>query len=196
MSRTRPWALGAILLLSSTAFAAADAGLTASCDACHGKDGVSTRQNVPTIAGISIPVQLDALKAFKQKSRPCRTVSIQGRTDDMCRVAAALSEAQVMSLAEHYSKLAYVKMNQPVDTAESAAGMAIAQRECSICHTKGGTDPTDDAGLLGGQPLGWLKNAIADMKNAKSPQPKMMRDKTSKLSDADVTALAEYYASL
>jgi len=196
MSRMRHWALGAILLLCGTAFAAGEAGLTASCDACHGKDGVSTRQNVPTIAGISDPVQLDALKAFRAKTRPCRKVSVHGETGDMCSVAAGLSEAPMMSLAEHYSKLPYVKMKQPVDAAEAAAGMAIAQRNCSICHSNGGTNPADDAGLLGGQPLGWLKSVIADAKDGKLPQSDVMRQKTSKLSDADVTALAEYYASL
>jgi cytochrome subunit of sulfide dehydrogenase len=189
-------ALLAALLVFGNAFAAG-AGETAACDACHGPGGISTRQNVPSIAGISVPVQLDALKAFKARTRPCRKVpASSGRTEDMCEVAAGLTEAQMMSLANHYSSLPYSPMKQSVDAGEAAAGKAIAMRDCEICHTKGGTDPTDDAGLLGGQPLGWLESAIADMKDAKSPQPKMMRSKTSKLSQADVTALAAYYASL
>jgi cytochrome subunit of sulfide dehydrogenase len=193
MSRMLHWALGTLLVFSSTAFAAAD---PASCDSCHGKDGISTRQNVPTIAGISVPVQVDALKAFKARARPCRNSSSpQGGTGDMCSVAAGLTDAEIGSLAQHYSQLPYAHLTQPTDAALAAKGKSLAAHDCEICHTKGGTDPTDDAGLLGGQPLEWLKRAIADMKDAKAPQPKMMRAKTSMLSDADVTALAEYYAS-
>jgi cytochrome subunit of sulfide dehydrogenase len=206
MSGIPRWSL-ALLLLSTTAvatavapaFAAADATLIASCNGCHGEQGVSTAQEVPTIAGISVPVATDALKAFKSRTRPCRKVSVERANTkihgDMCAIAAQVSGADITALAEHYSQLPYAHMKQPVDAAEAAAGKAIAEHQCEICHTKGGTDPTDDAGLLGGQPLGWLKGAIADVKDGKMPQPKMMRAKTSKLSDADVTALAEYYAS-
>jgi len=191
---TRRWSLVALLVCTTavaTAFAAADATLVASCNRCHGQNGVSTAQSVPTIAGISQPVAVDALKAFKSKTRPCRETH-----GNMCDIASKLSDADITALAEHYSQLPYVHMRQPVDAAEAAAGKAIAQHQCEICHTKGGTDPTDDAGLLGGQPLGWLKGAIADVKDGKMAQPKMMRAKTMNLSDSDVQALAEYYASL
>jgi len=197
MARIPHYALAAMLVLSAPALAAADGDLGRSCDGCHGHDGISTAQDVPTIAGISVPVQVDALKAFRAKTRPCRKAPAPGgRSEDMCSVAARLTDAQISSIALHYSQLAYAAMKQPVDAAQAATGKSLASRECEICHTKGGTDPTDDAGLLGGQPLGWLKNAIADVKDGKSPQPKMMRAKTTMLSDADVTALAEYYASL
>ncbi|HUN76387.1 MAG TPA: c-type cytochrome [Steroidobacteraceae bacterium] len=182
-------ALLVFVTAAATAFGA-DATLVASCNHCHGQNGISTAQDVPTIAGISVPVAVDALKSFKSKTRPC------GEHGNMCDIAGRLSDADITALAEQYSKLPYVHMKQPVDAAQAAAGKAIAQHQCEICHTKGGTDPTDDAGLLGGQPLGWLKGAIADVKDGKMPQPKMMRAKTMQLSDSDAKALAEYYASL
>ncbi|HUN27283.1 MAG TPA: c-type cytochrome [Steroidobacteraceae bacterium] len=197
MIRIPLFAFATILVLAAPALTASAGEVGEACDGCHGHDGVSTRQDVPTIAGISVPVQLDALKAFAAKTRPCRKVAApHGGTEDMCTLAAGLSAAQIAALADHYSKLPYARMKQPVAAAAAANGKSLAARECQICHSSGGTDPTDDAGLLGGQPLGWLKRAIADMKDGKSPQPKMMQAKTSKLSDADVTALAEYYASL
>jgi cytochrome subunit of sulfide dehydrogenase len=196
MSLIRYYLLPATLLLSATAFAAPDPKVLASCNVCHGNQGVSTLPDVPTIAGISSSVQADALKAFKARTRPCTKVSYAGGADDMCDVAGKLSDADISSLADYYSKLPYASVKQSTDAAKAAAGKAIAAKSCEGCHTKAGSDPSDDAGLLAGQPLAWLKSAISAYKAGQIPQQKMMKEKLSRLSDTDVEALAQYYASL
>ena len=187
-------------LLPASSIAAVDSKLTESCNDCHGDKGVSTAQNIPTIAGISATTHADALKAFKAKSRVCEKVNYtrgdKSKQDDMCSVAAKLADADVAGLADHYSKLPFVAMKQPTDAAKAAAGKTVAERDCKSCHSNGGRDPADDASILGGQPVGYLKAALTAYKAGKSEQPKKMKDKVTKLSDADVEALANYYGSL
>jgi sulfide dehydrogenase cytochrome subunit len=197
MNRARHCMLPSLFLLSANALAAPDPALIASCNACHGEKGVSTSQSVPTIAGISTAVQVAALKAFKAKTRPCMKVPSKAGQDDMCSVAAKLSDADISSLADYYSKLSYVSVKQPTDAAKVAAGKAIAAKSCEGCHTKGGSDPADDGGILAGQPVSWLKSTIAAYKSGQvAQQEKMMKEKLSKLTDADVDALSHYYGSL
>jgi sulfide dehydrogenase cytochrome subunit len=186
-------------LLPAASYAAADPKLVDSCNDCHGDKGVTTAQDVPTIAGISAGVHGDALKAFKSKSRPCNKVSYKRgdtkRQGDMCSVAARLTDAEMTALADHYGKLPFVPMKQTVDAAKAAAGKALHERDCKSCHSKGGRDPADEASILGGQPIGWMKATLADLKADKTEQPKKMKEKMSKLSDADLEALAQYYGS-
>jgi sulfide dehydrogenase cytochrome subunit len=186
-----------LLLLSTSALAAPDAALIASCNACHGEKGISASQSVPTIAGVSTAVQVGALKAFKAKARPCTRVPAKAGPDDMCSVSAKLSDADVSSLADYYSKLSYVSMKQSTDATKVASGKAVAAKSCEGCHTKGGGDPADDAGILAGQPVGWLKSTIAAYKAGQvAQQDKIMKEKLSRLGDADVDALSQYYGSL
>jgi cytochrome subunit of sulfide dehydrogenase len=186
-------------LLPTASYAAADPKLIASCAECHGDKGVSTAQDVPTIAGVSATAQSDALKAYRAKTAPCTSVNYKGgdtsRKGDMCSVAKDLSDAQIADLADYYSKQAYVAQKQPVDAGKAAAGKLLHERDCKKCHSAGGKDPSDDAGILGGQPLGWLKATLASFQQGKRDQPKKMQDVTSKLSAADIEALANFYAS-
>jgi sulfide dehydrogenase cytochrome subunit len=192
-------ALSAAWLLPAASFAAADPKLVESCNDCHGDKGVSIAQDTPTIAGISAAVHAEALKAFKDKSRPCTKMNLKRgdtkRQGDMCSAAAKLTDAEMTALADSYAKLPYAAMKQPVDAAKAAAGKAVHDRDCKACHSNGGRDPADDAGILGGQPVGWMKGALADLKAGKAEQPKKMKEKMAKLADADLEALAQYYGS-
>ena len=154
MKRILLVALSSAWLLPAASFAAADPKLVESCDDCHGDKGVTTAQNIPTIAGISVTVHGDALKAFKGKTRPCVKVNYtrgdKARQGDMCSVAAKLSDADIAGLADHYSKLPFAPMKQTTDAAKAAAGKTIHDRDCKSCHSNAGRDPADDAGILGG----------------------------------------------
>ncbi len=187
------------LLLPAASYAAVDAKLAASCAECHGDKGASTAQDVPTIAGVSATVQSDALKAYRAKSAPCPKVNYKrgdtSRTGDMCSVAKDLSDAQLADLADYYSKLPYVAQKQSADAGKAAAGKLLHDRDCKKCHSSGGKDPSDDAGILAGQSLSWLKATLTSFQQGKREQPKKMQDVTAKLSAADVEALANYYAS-
>lgn len=192
-------ALLTALLLPAASFAAVDAKLTATCAECHGDKGVSSAQDVPTIAGISSPVQTDWLKAYRAKSVPCPKVNYKtgdtSRQGDMCTVAKDLSDAQIADLANYFSKLAYASQKQAFDAGKAATGKLVHERDCRKCHSAGGKDATDDAGILAGQPLGWLKMSLASFQHGNSNQPPEMQNAIKKESDAYLEALANYYAS-
>jgi cytochrome subunit of sulfide dehydrogenase len=181
-------------LVSAAAFGAADPKVVASCDACHGTNGVTKSQEAPSIAGVSSAVLTSSLKGYKAKSRPCPPVTIGATKGDMCTAAKDLDDAAIGQLADQYSKQPYQPLNQSTDAAKAAAGKAIFDKSCKKCHSSG-KDPADDAGILAGQPMGWLKSNLDWFRKGQIEQPKKMKEVTSGLSDADIEALSNYLAS-
>jgi sulfide dehydrogenase cytochrome subunit len=192
-------ASAALALLPSLTLGAADPKLLESCQDCHGANGITTAKDVPTIAGVSAVVQSDALKAYKAKTRPCPKVNYKRgdtkREGDMCTVAKDLSDAQIADLTAYFAAKPYGAVKQPADAAKAAAGKQVHDRDCKKCHSNGGKDPADDAGILAGQPVTWMKATLAAFKKGSIEQPKNMKSVVTKLSDADIEALAQYYAS-
>lgn len=170
------------------------------CNACHGDNGVSQWSEVPTIAGIDAFTHATALEEYRDKARPCPPSKFrQGDTTraemSMCDVAKDLSDATIQGLSERYAALPFVAAKQPFDAALAAAGKVIHERDCGRCHSKGGSDPEDEAGILAGQWLGYLQVTIADYKSGERQQPEKMKQKMDALSADDTTALLNYYAS-
>ena len=200
--RHRSACIGLLALLLALPAAAADVtALVKQCEDCHGKNGASQWDDVPTIAGISAPVHGDFLLAYQDKSRPCRTSKYrQGDTSrpetDMCAVAAKLSAADVEALAGHFAALPFVPAKQPFDAAKAATGKSLHARDCAKCHANGGRDPDDDASILGGQHLKYLQQALADLRSGDREATKKMAEKLNKWTDAEAEAVAHYYASL
>ncbi len=180
-------------------FGAPDPKLIQSCEDCHGDNGITTAQDVPSIAHISASVQSDALKAYKGRTRPCPKVNYKRgdtkRDGDMCSVTKDLSDAQIADLAAYFAAKPYSAQKQSFDAARAASGKAIHARDCKECHSAGGTDPADDAGILAGQPMTWLKSVLTAFRKGDIDQPKKMKAVVSKLSDTDIESLANYYAS-
>lgn len=185
------------LSLASNAMAA---DVAASCAGCHGTDGVTTDQNIPTIAGASATYISSTLNDYKKKTRPCSEVTVlsgdkKGQKSDMCKVAADLSPADIDALAKTFSAKPFVKFKQPVDAALAAKGKEINAKLCDKCHTEGGTVAEDDSGILGGQPIPYLKAQLQEFKDGKRPVPQKMKPKLDEVQPSDFDALANFYAS-
>ena len=191
-----------VMILISAPFAVADEleDIIASCNGCHGDDGVSQWTDVPTIAGIDAFVHSDALYIYRDEARPCATSAFrQGDTDrpetSMCAVAAELSDEQIEAIAEHYAALPFVAAKQDFDAALAEQGKAVHDAECSRCHSDGGSNPDDEASILAGQWMGYLESTFAEYASGEREQPKKMKDKMDALSAEDTEALIHYYAS-
>ena len=189
----------------SLAFASANAGdlnaMMKGCNDCHGDNGVSQWTDVPTIAGLAEFVHVDALYVYKDEARPCaKSKYRQGDTSrpaaTMCAIAADLSEDDIDELAAAYAELPYVKAKQDFDAGLAAAGEAVHNEHCDKCHSEAGTNPEDEAGMLGGQLMGYLKQSFADYSSGDREQPGKMKEKMDELSDDDVIALVNYYGSV
>lgn len=187
------------LFASVSAVADLDA-VVQDCNGCHGDDGVSQWTDIPTIAGVSEFVHSDALYIFRDEARPCTETEYKqggksGSATTMCAVTADLGDDMIDEVAAFYAALPFVPAKQDFDAALAAAGKAIHEAECDRCHSEGGANPDDDAGILAGQWIGYLNDTFAEYRAGEREQPQKMEEKLNALSDDDVKALVHYYAS-
>jgi len=191
-----------VLMIGFPAVAAADLdAMMDDCNGCHGDNGVSQWSDVPTIAGLAEFVHVDALYVYQDEARPCAESEYrQGDTSraatTMCAVAADLSEDDIDALAAAYAELPYVKATQEFDAAKAEAGKAVHDKQCDRCHSDAGTNPEDEAGMLGGQQVGYLRDTFAQYADGSREQPGKMQEKMDALSADDTEALIHYYASI
>jgi len=191
----------ALFATVSLPVAAADlSSLTESCDSCHGADGVSEWNDMPTIAGIDEFVNSEALFIYRDNARPCadsefRRGDTSQAVTNMCDVARNLEDEDIEALAAHYAALPFVAAAQEFDADLASAGEVIHARECGLCHTAGGSDPADESSILAGQWKGYLALSMAEYRSGDRDQPPRMQQAIDALSDGDVLALLDYYAS-
>lgn len=193
--------LTVVFMAAAPLAVAADLDATiAGCNDCHGNNGVSQWNDVPTIAGLSEYFHADQLYYFRDGERPCSESKYrQGDTSrpatTMCAVTADLADEDLDAIGAHYAELPFVAAKQEFDAGLAATGEAIHEEACGRCHTDGGSNPGDDAGILAGQWMGYLESAIAQYRAGERNQMEAMKDKIDALSDDDVKALLHYYAS-
>ncbi len=202
MKRLIPFAAASLLTLGFSSAGAGDIdSMMADCNGCHGDDGISQWTDVPTIGGFPEFVHVDALYVYQDEARPCSESGYrQGDTDrpatSMCAIAADLSEDDIDAIAAAYAELPYVKATQDFDADLAAAGKALHEEHCDRCHSEAGTNPDDEAGMLGGQMMGYLATTFGQYRAGEREMPKKMKEKIDLLSDDDVTALVNYYGSV
>ncbi|MBF0256743.1 MAG: cytochrome c4 [Gammaproteobacteria bacterium] len=187
-------------LLSATAQAAGDAeagkAKSATCLACHGADGNSANPIWPKLAGQASNYIVDQLTKFKSGAR---------QDPLMAPMAAPLSEQDMADLAAYFSSQTrstgtaaaeQVQLGQLLYRAgNSSNGLAA----CASCHGPDGSgNPAANFPSLKGQHAAYVEKALKDYRaGSRSTDPnKMMRDTASKLSDAEIAAVAQYVQGL
>jgi sulfide dehydrogenase cytochrome subunit len=165
------------------------------CESCHGKNGISTKPEVPTIAGLSSTYFKDAMKDFKRGKRQSEKFSLNGRVTDMNAIARNLSRKEITSLSRYYASQTFVARKQNINYSLIAKGKKIYRRNCMRCHSKNGTNPDDDAGILGGQSKTYLISQITKFRNGERKGPRKMIRKLKKLKAGDITAVLNFFAS-
>ena len=190
----------AAMACTTTASAGDIDALMKGCNHCHGDNGVSQWEDVPTIAGIDAFGHADALFMFRDEDRPCSESKYrQGDTSraatTMCAIASELSDDDMEALGDAFAELPFVPAVQEFDAALAAAGAAIHEERCDQCHSEGGSNAEDEASIMAGQWMGYLKTTFAQYASGERPQDKKMKEKLAALSADDVEALLHYYAS-
>lgn len=180
---------GIAISQSATADVAAIAPI---CEGCHGAGGVSQDGNVPTIAGLSEFYHADQLYFYRDGDRTCADTD---GAETMCAAVSGLSDDDIDEIAAHFAGMDFVPAAQDFDAALATAGEAIHQRDCGVCHRDGGSSPDDDAGILAGQHSAYLEHTLAQHRTGEREMPAPMKTKVDALSDDDVKALINYYAS-
>lgn len=169
------------------------------CEACHGPNGVSKHSDIPTIAGMSAFYLDGQIQAYRKAQRPCPKTKYPDDPSksptDMCTTAKKLSSADAKAVVAFFAAQKFVAAKQPFDAALAAKGKSIHDGNCELCHSDGGSEAADDAGILAGQWAPYLVDQLTDYHNGKRIVPEKMKPKIDALSPADIKALAAFYAS-
>lgn len=202
--------LGVVLSANSHADGAAiaktGAGAAPACQTCHGEAGVGIAQaGFPRLAGLGAPYMQRQFDAFADGTRVSAV---------MMPIAKALSVADRAEVSAYYAALPAQAAALPaapasapaVAPASAGVGATLATRgrwadklpACEQCHGPGGRGVGLDFPALSGQGATYLANQLMAWKTgARPPGPMgLMAVVAKKLSDAEVRAVAEHYASL
>ncbi len=161
--------------------------LSQPCAGCHGVNGVSAGDSIPSIAGMPESYLEQAMTQFKDGKRYS---SIMGR------IAKGYSADEIKAMAGFFAKQKWVSPKQKVDVALVEQGKKIHGAKCALCHQDNGRSQTM-SGRLAGQWREYLEIHFHECKERASgvPQPAPMQQAIDQLNAEDMKALANFYAS-
>ena len=163
------------------------------CAECHGTDGMGHgNPMVPVIAGMPAEHIEEAIFAYVDGARQCV------REPRMCETVAALSEAEVAELADHFAAESRGQSKEAFDKELAAEGELLHRQHCSSCHLP--PDHEDVAYALGiplhGQRAEYLRYAIeAYFAGDREALLDVMANQIQQLQPGDLGALVHYYSS-
>ncbi|WP_334223738.1 c-type cytochrome [Thiosocius teredinicola] len=180
--------IGSVLMVGATQVNAEPTAtmLANTCAGCHGTEGKSVGPASPNLAGISKAYFIDSMNGFKNDERPGTIMN---------RIAKGYSEAQIDAMAAYFAGLPVYKAEVPHDAAKAKMGAEVYDKSCAKCHDENGALPDDDAGILAGQWLPFLEYSMADFQGGHREMPKKMKKQVEKLSDDEIAAVLNYFAS-
>lgn len=172
----------------------------ATCASCHGANGLGNAQTgFPALAGLPAAYLEQQLYSFKHGGRVNAI---------MQSFASKLTKADRTIIANYYAHLPVPAKAEPSPLPGGAgADLAIngawhqqlsGLPSCESCHGPYGIGVGANFPRLAGQPKAYLANQlIAWQKGSRSNDPlHLMRNVASKLNDAQIDAVAGYYAAL
>jgi cytochrome c553 len=151
----------------------------AACAGCHGDKGVTSSATVPNLAGQDAEYLVEAMRAYKSGQRSDET---------MKGVAATVDAATVKNIAAYYAK------QQPMPT-KARAPLATAEwvQRCDRCHGVGGNSTDPHMPAIAGQKAEYHERVLHAYRTGER-KSSAMSAMSSSLTEADVEALAAYYA--
>ena len=198
--------------LSAPVFAAGDAkqgeALVIACVACHGDGGNSTTPNFPKLAGQGEKYLLKQIKDIKGGAR---TVA------EMTGVLDKFSDADLANIAAFFASKSMQlsgskELKVKVNSGEQVDGLALGAKifragnatsgvpACSGCHSPTGLGNAP-AGYprISGQHSAYLEKQLKNFRageRTNDGEAKTMRQVAQQMSDAEITAVANFIAGL
>ena len=158
------------------------------CSACHGEDGNSKIEKMPSLAGQPAFYILNQLFLMREGVR---------KVEAMAPIVKDLKDDDLTNLSQHFAKLAPKRSDEAVDAALAKKGAVIAtQRRCGSCHLQS-LAGQEQMPRVARQRIDYLIETLKSYRD--SPRPgadTAMSAAIAGATDADITALAHYAASL
>ena len=155
------------------------------CAACHGEGGNSTSPQIPSIAGQPKLFLETQLVLFREELR---------KSDQMLPVVKGLKDAELVGLAEHFSRQPAKGMESGIaDKALMTRGAERAkQLRCGVCHLSDFRGQ-NQIPRLAGQREAYLETEMRAYRDGtRSGGDTIMAATLYGVSDADIKALAHY----
>lgn len=183
----------ALLTLGSLSASAADvaAGKAKAeiCAGCHGENGISQMENIPSLAGQPDQYIQWQLVFFRAGSR---------KNEQMQPIVEEINNEDIRNLGAYFASLTPPKGTEDNDPDLSKKGaQAAVGRRCASCHTDSYAG-TKAVARLAGQREEYLVKALHDYKTSQrvGGAGAAMADVAYSLSEEEITALAHYLAHL
>jgi cytochrome c553 len=157
------------------------------CGTCHGADGNSRMEKIPSLAGQPELMLVNQLIFMREGVRPIEA---------MAPFVKDLKDGEIEALAKHYANAMPQRSDESIDPALVARGAALAaQRRCAACH---GTDLAgrDQIPRIAKQRVDYLIVSLTRFRDRPHPSADtIMSGSVAGLPNADLAALAHYAAS-
>jgi len=184
--------LSAALLLAPAATAADNAAIkekAAVCSGCHGENGISQTENIPSLAGQPDQFLQWQLVFFRAGSR---------KNDQMQPIVEGITNEDIRNFGAYFASLTPPKApddNDP-DLSKKGAQVAVGRR-CASCHTDSYAG-TKAVARLAGQREEYLVKSLRDYKAGQRVGGGVaaMADVAYHMSEEEITAVSHYLAHL
>jgi cytochrome c553 len=160
------------------------------CVGCHGENGISQTENIPSLAGQPDQFVQWQLVFFRSGAR---------KNEQMQPIAEQVSNEDIRNLGAYFASQTALKDPKPDDNPDLSrkGAEAAVGRRCASCHTDSYAG-TKAVARLAGQREEYLIKALHDYKSGvrSGGAGAAMTDVAYPLSDEEITALAHYLAHL
>ena len=170
------------------------------CAACHASDGNSVIPANPILAGQHYTYLKNQLNYFQVKQGEDRA---KRENAVMLGIAAGLSSDDIDNLAAYYSQQK-IKPSYASNLELAKAGEVVYKAgddsrglpSCSSCHGPRGLGVPGQFPRISGQHATYTASTLKSYKNGSRANNKQMMAISSRLTEAQINALAEYLAGL
>jgi cytochrome c553 len=159
------------------------------CAGCHGENGISQMENIPSLAGQPDQFIQWQLVFFRSGTR---------KNEQMQPIVEQINNEDIRNLGAYFASLTPPKAppDDNPDLSQKGAQAAVGRR-CASCHTDSFAG-TKAVARIAGQREEYLVKALHDYKSGVRSGGGMaaMADVAYPLSEEEITALAHYLAHL
>lgn len=166
------------------------ADLAQACQACHGENGRSPNEDVPSLAGQPADFITIQMILFRERLR---------HVELMNDVAADMPDQDIEDLAAYFASLPPGPPDDrgPRDAARFAAGQALmGPRHCGVCHLPNFTGQAQ-VPRIAGQREEFLARSMIEYRDGRRAGPDtQMNGAVVGLTNENIAAIAHYLAHL
>jgi cytochrome c553 len=160
------------------------------CIGCHGENGISQMENIPSLAGQPDQFIQWQLVFFRSGAR---------KNEQMQPIAEQVDNDDIRNLGAYFASLTPPKSTKPDDNPDLSqkGAQAAVGRRCASCHTDSFAG-TKAVARIAGQREDYLLKALHDYKTGVRSGGGMaaMADVAYPLNEEEITALAHYLSHL